>query len=168
MIDVRLSIVNSNPEIFRIISVDENINLQVFHEIIQASFEWSNVHSHFYRLSQTAVKNEEELTLGMAINTQNPIIYIYDLADFWTIEITLVNPKSEPYSKKPVCLTGQGKSPPEDAGGIINYSEVLELLSKHRLGNRQYPLIADWLGEDYNPNEFSCEQINQSFKNLVL
>jgi len=57
------------------------------------------------------VKNEEELTLGMAINTQNPIIYIYDLADFWTIEITLVNPKSEPYSKTHVALQGKANHP---------------------------------------------------------
>jgi len=35
MIDVRLSIVNSNPEIFRIISVDENINLQVFMKLFK-------------------------------------------------------------------------------------------------------------------------------------
>lgn len=168
MIDVKLSIVNSKPEIFRIIRVDENINLQLFHEVIQASFDWSNVHSHFYKIDKNIVKNEEDIALGDALTSKTPIIYVYDLADFWTIEITLVSKNTEAPGKKPVCLEGQGKSPPEDSGGIINYCEVLELLVKHNQGNRQYPLIADWLGENYNPNEFNCEQVNQNFKNLVF
>ncbi|MEW5845927.1 MAG: plasmid pRiA4b ORF-3 family protein [Bacteroidota bacterium] len=168
MIDVKLSIVNSKPEIFRIIRVDENINLQLFHEVIQASFDWSNVHSHFYKIDKNIVRNEEDITLGNALTSETRIIYVYDLADFWTIDITLVSQNTGTQGKKPVCLEGQGKSPPEDSGGIINYCEVLELLVKHNQGNRQYPLIADWLGENYNPNEFNCEQVNQNFKNLVL
>lgn len=168
MIDIKLSIVNSKPEIFRIIRVDENINLQIFHEVIQATFEWSNMHSHFYKTEMGIVKNEENITLGKAIGSNSKLIYIYDLADFWTIEIALINQSTQPFNKKPVCLEGQGKSPPEDSGGIINYCEVLELLKKHRNGDRQYPLIADWLGENYNSNEFNTEQVNKNLKNLVL
>ncbi|HOK61434.1 MAG: plasmid pRiA4b ORF-3 family protein [Tenuifilum sp.] len=168
MIDVKLSIVNSKPEIFRIIRVDENINLQLFHEVIQAAFEWSNMHSHFYNADKSILKNEEEILLGNALNKWESLIYVYDLADFWTISISLLATNSGELSKKPVCLQGQGKSPPEDSGGIINYCEVLELLAKHNKGDRQYPLIADWLGENYNPNEFNCEQVNLNFKNLVL
>lgn len=168
MIDVKISIINSNPEIFRIIRVDENINLQLFHEVIQAAFEWSNAHSHFYKIDKKIVKNEKDTVLSKALASKTPIVYVYDLADWWAIEITLVSQNTGTTGKKPVCLQGQGKSPPEDSGGIINYCEILDLLAKHNKGDRDYPLIADWLGENYNPNEFNCEQVNQNFKNLVL
>lgn len=169
MLELRLNIKHANPEIYRIVRVDDQLNLQLIHEVIQASFCWSNIHSHFFRTSeQGIIKNEEDFSISEALGKWDKITYVYDLADFWTIEITLENKSPEPYKRKPVCLKGQGKSPPEDSGGIINYCEVLELYSNHQAGKRKYPLIADWLGENFNPFDFDCDLVNENLKNLVL
>ncbi len=169
MLDIKLHLAGSKPEIYRLIRINNSLNLQLIHEVIQAAFSWNNMHTHLFRTPDNAIiKNEEEMSIIEAFRKWERLIYIYDLADYWTVEITLQNKSSEFSKKKPVCLEGQGKSPPEDSGGIINYCEVIELYSNHKTGKRQYPLIAEWLGDDFDPLNFDCNEVNQNLKNLVI
>ncbi|MDI3526055.1 MAG: hypothetical protein PWR03_238 [Tenuifilum sp.] len=167
MIDVKLTIVNSRPEIYRVIRVPEGLSLQLFHEVIQATFEWTNVNSHFFKLGDTIIKNEEEKSINLVKDESSRFYYVYDFADFWTISIDFLA-ISNGDNKTPICIEGKRKSPPEDSGGIVNYTEVVELLKRHKEGERKYPLIADWLGEDFDPEEFDCQRINKNLQNLIL
>jgi len=59
----------------------------------------------------------------------------------------------------PECTGGARACPPEDCGGIGGFYDLLEAIR-----NPQHPRheeILKWLGEDYDPEEFSIEAINQ-------
>jgi len=55
--------------------------------------------------------------------------------------------------------------PPEDCGGIGGYFDILEIKK-----NKKHPdykqMIVEWLGEDFDPERFSAEEVNKKLARL--
>jgi len=63
-----------------------------------------------------------------------------------------------PNTKYPVCIEGKMNCPPEDCGGVWGYSDLLEILIDPK--HEEYEDYIEWLGDDFDPNEFDLEMIN--------
>ena len=71
---IRLTIDNSNPAIYRDIQVNSQTSLEVMHEIIQATFEWRNLHSHYFKDSAGNIIKEKKgiLIVGLILPIRIP------------------------------------------------------------------------------------------------
>ena len=168
--EIKATIVGSFPPIFRDIKLNADTNLQIVHEIMQAVFNWGNIHLHYFRNSANEIfKNEEQVILSGALDRRQTIIYVYDYSDSWTIGLELVNEVEQEQRIRPTCTGGKRHSPPEDCGGLIGYEDALDLLLHHNNSSqRKFLLIAEWYGEDYDPEHFDIISVNSRLANIVL
>ena len=85
--------------------------------------------------------------------------YEYDFGDSWEHKILLE--KIFPFDNKmalPVCIKGKRACPPEDCGGIWGYEEFLKTISDPK--HPEYEDMLEWLGGEFDPEEFDLEGIN--------
>lgn len=84
--------------------------------------------------------------------------YTYDFGDNWEHEILLEKilprKRGEEY---PQLIAGKRRCPPEDCGGIWGYAAMLEVLQSPE--HPEYQTYRDWLGGDFDPEEFNIEEL---------
>lgn len=168
VLDITASIADSKQPIFRVVRVSPGISLQVFHEIIQALFGWSNTQDHYFASNSTRFGNEENIKLSEVFAKFDKIEYVYDISQSWLVVCSLIQIKPTVCADTPECIGGQLNSPPEDAGGIVGYDTALEYLKIHKEGKRKYPLIMEGYGDYFDPLHFSIDEVNCRLKNIVL
>jgi hypothetical protein len=89
------------------------------------------------------------------------IIYTYDFGDDWVHEITLENRIDNYEWNYPVCLAGEGNTPPEDVGGEGGYEAFLEILADPSHPDHSY--MKSW-GKGQRYKDFDLEQVNRDLK----
>jgi hypothetical protein len=99
---------------------------------------------------------------AMLKKEKDTFMYEYDFGDSWTHNILLekILPVDS-NTKYPVCIAGKMNCPPEDCGGVWGYSDLLEILKDPK--HEEYESYIEWLGDDFDPNEFDLEEINKIF-----
>lgn len=132
---LKVTLQDSKPPIWRRILVPADITLSKLHRILQVTMGWSDSHLHqfivadtYYGVSEPGagfgmdmeVKNESRVKLDkIAPAEKSRIIYKYDFGDSWEHQILVekILPAEEgaPY---PLCITGKRACPPEDVGGV--------------------------------------------------
>ncbi len=91
--------------------------------------------------------------------------YTYDFGDHWLHDIVLEKVKiAEPDTVLPVCLAGRRACPPEDCGGVPGYENVLDVLSNPE--DEEYEEMIDWVGGDFDSEEFDCEEANGEVRGM--
>lgn len=89
------------------------------------------------------------------------ITYIYDLGDYWEHEIEIEN-TVENYDKNyPICVDGEGATPPENVGGAPGYEFYLEVLAD--TNHPEHQAMKRW-EKEYGVKEFDRESINRWLK----
>ena len=92
-----------------------------------------------------------------------PMIYNYDYGDYWQHSIK-VEEIIDNYNKNfPVCLEGNGKTPPEDVGGEGGFERFLEIINNE--DHPEYQRMINW-GESQGYSEFDIDEINRNLKTL--
>jgi hypothetical protein len=70
----------------------------------------------------------------------------------------------------PFCVAGARACPPEDAGGVTGYAELVAVLSG-AAPSSDPDLSADdlraWAGADFDPEAFSARQVNRELRLLA-
>lgn len=116
-----------------------------------------------YSDEQIEMKLENNIRLSEYLPEHKMIKYIYDYGDNWQhyIEIEEVH---EDYDKNyPVCLSGNGNTPPEDVGGEGGYENFLHVLSD--ADNPEHKSYLVWAeGQGYR--EFDIDMVNNRLKYL--
>lgn len=152
-------------KVWRRVVVPEHFNLEELHKVIQMAFGWGTYHLYMFSPkgygSYPSYGDGEEdgdpgqVTVGQIFKKYKKFKYIYDFGDDWTHTITLEKIGGEKISI-PSLLSGAGKCPPEDCGGIPGYANMLEVLNNPK--GSEYKDMRRWLGligkEQYDPNEF--------------
>ena len=173
---LRITLIESRPRIWRRILVEEDILLSDLHKIIQTTMGWTNSHLHQFVKDDTFYTKRmpdddlwDEMNnvdyKGLKINellrfVKNTIIYEYDYGDGWMHEILLEKfLKPDPDVKYPVCTDGAMKCPPEDVGGMGGYMRMLKVLRNPN--NREYESFINWLGGNFNHREFDISMVNK-------
>ena len=110
------------------------------------------------------------------------VIYLYDYGYNWehTIEllevVTDITARAEASKVAAVgnggtyagngcfflkCHAGERRCPAEDCGGIHGYHEMLKILRKP--AHSDYKSTLTWLGNDFDPNYFNLQEVNNLF-----
>ena len=180
MYQLKVTLSDSKPPIWRRIIVPSNIALGKLHLVLQISMGWTNSHLHqfisdgvFYGIQDDdfgfdmEVENEDKYKLNQLLESEKEAIkYEYDFGDGWEHKILLE--KILPFDKTnqiPSCTKGKRACPPEDCGGIWGYQELLDTLDDPK--HPEYEGMVEWLGGKFNSEAFNIEEINKMLTEYV-
>lgn len=168
---LRISLKDVKPPIWRRIQVSGDTNLHQLHLILQVVMGWTNSHLHMFNIGSATYsdpnadeeceRNEAKFILSKVAPTEGMVfIYEYDFGDGWrhTIKVEKILFADEAL-KHPVCITGKRACPPEDCGGPWGYIELLETLKDPESDG--YDEMLDWVGEDFDSEYLDCKEINE-------
>jgi len=174
---LKITLRDSKPPIWRQVLVDGSINLYELHEIIQIAMGWTDSHLHQFIIDEEyyiipdpyairPLKDERRFRLNQITSeVKTEFIYEYDFGDSWEHQILvekIFNPDSD--ILYPVCIKGKRACPPEDVGGVWGYEELLEAMGDS--DNPRHQDILEWWGESFDPETFDLEEINLEFQQL--
>ena len=175
---LKVTLRNSKPPIWRRIQVTSDTRLSVLHRVLQAVMGWEDAHLHqfmahgmYYGTPHPdlgfEVKNEQQVSLQQVVSrVKDKLIYEYDFGDSWEhellVEKILPLEAGQPY---PVCLTGKRACPPEDCGGIWGYASLLEAIRDPE--HPEHEEMVDWVGGAFDPEAFDLDEVNSALQNLT-
>lgn len=170
-----IQLMGSKPLIWRRFKVSDSYRLDRFHQVIQIVMGWHNAHLHEFRIKERQFgmlmgdgfdfpEVEDETTIflkDLPLQQGDIFSYLYDFGDSWEHLIKLDEITTEKL-ELPICIEGERACPPEDCGGILGYSDMLEILSKP--SNPEYESWIEWLPENFNPTKLPKSSINSELK----
>lgn len=175
---IKVSLNNIIPSIWRQLLVKSDTKLFGLHKIIQTTMGWTNSHLHQFVCNNKFYCNPDyeddwdddrqidytKIKFSDLISKKNQsIIYEYDFGDGWehTVKIEEILPLLK-NKKYPVCIDGARRCPPEDCGGSHGYEDLLEIIKNPE--HEEYDSMIEWLPDNYNPDEFDLNEINNLLK----
>ena len=177
---LKVTLSDSEPPIWRRFVVDGQISLGDLHSVIQLVMGWSDSHLHhfvvddaYYGLQDPELSEEGPGTLDeqsftltqVAPRPGGSLVYEYDFGDSWkhVIEVEGITEPAAGVSY-PRCLVGERCCPPEDVGGIWGYEEFLAAL--RNAGHPEHSTYIEWVG-DFDPERFDVDRVNERLSNLA-
>jgi Plasmid pRiA4b ORF-3-like protein len=177
---VRIDLSNSKPPIWRRLALDNDLPLDVLHDVLQAAMGWTNSHLHKFEMGPGPRENgmagfltdwdeedgEEEGILERQVRLDevlkkpgDRLYYDYDFGDGWDHVIKLEQIKPLDESHPPAhLLTGRRACPPEDIGGPFSYQELVEWFaapdSDALMDDEWLCQRVESLPDDFDPGEF--------------
>lgn len=179
----------TKPSVWRRLTVPSSFTFYDFHAAIQVAFGWYN--AHLFQFSPKGFASEpcirqifddeidfgdedpvdaDEIRLSKIFKKEKQkFTYIYDFGDSWEHSILLEKILPE-NTKIPKLLTGKGKCPQEDCGGVWSYETMKEVLKDPK--HEEYEDFAEWLGfeegETWDAEAFDIEahrnRLKKTFK----
>ena len=163
----------SDPPVWRRLLVPASTRLDRLHDVIQAAMGWEDYHLHAFTAgdvdygpadSELGHRNERRTALGDVIGERGDRMrYIYDFGDHWQHDVVVEKVlAAQPGSRYPICLTGKGRCPPEDCGGLWGYAELRETLADPT--HEDHADMLEWLGiataAEFDPYAFDVDDVN--------
>ncbi len=169
----RISLVRSSPEIWRTFVVPSNIDLSVFHVVIQIVMGWTDSHIFEFTIDKKKYSLDEEFGLDCndyelkdLLKQNDCIQYVYDFGNFWQHNIVLEdsNYSDTKLRSEFVCIDGEMGAALENVGGIHGYTEFCEIMKNPK--HPDYEEKLEWAGEDFNAELFNLQEINSQLLRL--
>lgn len=178
ILTLRVSVTDSEPEIWRRLEVAGALTLDRLHLCLQEAMGWTDSHLHRFGAAGvnawdppwfvTPYDEDEEGDEGTPESSARVdqvlraegewLIYTYDFGDDWIHRVELEAVRAHTDGDAPArCLAGEGACPPEDAGGIHQWNDLAAALranpDPHALRGdlKEY---ADWLPDGLHPDSF--------------
>lgn len=143
---LKIELVNSEPLIWRRITVPDDTPFDQLHDIIQITMGWENTHLYEFKVKDITVRDfDADIDTGdnpddedamdtyldeLLTKEDTQFTYTYDFGDQWEHRITLeeiLPPSAAP--GEPQCIGAEGSCPPEDCGGIARYQDIVKILA---------------------------------------
>lgn len=171
---LKVTLENSKPPIWRRIEVLPESTLEDFHKILQTTMGWMNGHLHHFIVGNEFYNLPNEWDdygmdyRGIKINDflkveGQKIRYEYDFGDSWLHEIKLEKIVAKDQAIiYPRCIKGKRACPPEDCGGIWGYTELEQIMKDKK--HKQYKEMLEWLGRPLDPENFKLDRINEKLR----
>lgn len=174
---IKATLIDIDPPIWRRLLISGDTNLGLLHGILQISMGWQNSHLHQFVVGRTFYA-DPEARLDDAVNEFNTLIsdiapaekdkfmYVYDFGDSWEhiIQVEKILTEHNDFSAPATCVDGSRACPPEDCGGIPGYYDLCEIIQDQ--DHERYDEMLEWLGNEYDPEQFDASEINQYLKKL--
>lgn len=173
ILQMKISLLESNPIIWRRFLIPTDFNLAQLHEVLQLVMGWQNKHLYRFDINsqeygehkaefedETEIKSAPQFTLSDIAGKSERFVYSYDFGDDWQHEVVIE--KSFKYDENynyPICIGGENACPPEDCGGISGYEEFLRHLLDEDDGDHLDTKA--WVGGFFDPKSFDPNRINQ-------
>jgi hypothetical protein len=171
--ELKVSIKEIHPQIWRMIQVPSDTNLRRMHKILQIAMGWRNTHLYRFTMDGNSYSepNSDWNVMDSRMLTLNKIFasgktsfqYEYDMGDGWIHEVTLKK-QVESENTKSACISGARACPPEDCGGVPGYYQLLEAISDPK--NYEHDTMLEWVGKSYDPEAFDMEKVDRALKRL--
>ena len=160
-IQLRITLVDSEPEVWRQVVVPGAVALADLHGIIQDAMGWERSHDHSFQAGLGAEKvllaEEKRLSAVLADAGDSLIYYNYDLESGWRHRIVGESLSHSDAGALPVCTAGGSACPPEGSGGIWGYDQFLAKLED--VEDPDYVNLLDQYG-DFDPGAFDLTAVN--------
>jgi hypothetical protein len=178
---IKVTLLRSNPPIWRRLLVSSETTLDRMHDILQAAMGWTNSHLHMFAIGDvrfTVPYEPGALAEATAIDSRHvklaqiiarkgfTFIYEYDLGDSWEHELlveSILQPDAQ--QKTPVCTGGERACPPEDVGGMWGYAEFLEAIGDP--DHEEHDSYLEWIGGKFDPEIFDLDDVNARLRKLT-
>jgi hypothetical protein len=177
---IKVTLLGTNPPIWRRLLVPGELTLARLHDMLQLAMGWEDDHLHEFRVGQrrygppdlddglmgAPTMNERTVRLFSVLGRIGAkAVYTYDFGDNWEHGIVLEKRlPADPNTPYPVCTAGERACPPEDCGGIPGFYELLDAVSDPN--HERHEEMREWLGDEYDPEAFSVDNVNRSLKFL--
>lgn len=178
---LRISLEDSDPEIWRRFQVAATSTLADFHETIQVVMGWTNSHMHDFTIAQKTYGrvvpdilemdgqediDESQVLVGDVLKRKRQkFVYTYDFGDDWRHNLVVEEiGEQAPEQNYPVCLDGERACPPDDCGGVWGYYEMLKAIRDPN--HEEHETYLEWLGGSFDPNRFSLKDRNEILAHL--
>ncbi len=171
VMQIKISLLDSDPLIWRRVLVPDNFSLRKFHDVIQIVMGWQNIHHYHFLVGDTyytpagpEFDDEPNVRLDTAklsdvFTGTRKMIYEYDFGDGWLHKITLEKTiKPDESSNYPVCIGGENACPLEDCGGIFGYHSLVRRLNDPN--DDDHDDAKSWVGGFFDPHSFDPNRIN--------
>lgn len=171
---VKITLNGTKPPVWRRMLVPGTIRLDRFHDVLQTVMGWTDSHLHQFISGRTfygipyddlafglETMDERKYKLSQLLKKEkDSIIYEYDFGDSWEHRIVLE--KILPANSDvvlPSCIKGKRACPPEDCGGVWGYQDLIEVIRNP--SHPEYEEMLDWLGGEFDPEEFDLTNTNK-------
>lgn len=170
----KISLKGLIPPIWRQVRVSGDIPLDKFHRVLQKVMGWGNYQNYRFIIEGAiygpsaeagpSLNDAAKVSLSQVSQVEgSKFIYVYDLADDWqhVVKVERILPP-EPGIQYPICLAGQRACPPEECGGIWEYSNLLEIFKNPR--HPEHRDMIEQFGGDFDPEAFDIARINRALQ----
>jgi hypothetical protein len=178
---LKVTLIESDPPIWRRLSVAGDMTLGRLDRVIQTAMGWTNSHLHTFTAGgvlyadpspewEIPVKDERRVRLDRIVSEEGEaFVYEYDLGDSWRHQVLVEEVRvGSGGAEGPLCLSGARACPPEDCGGVQGYYQTLEILRDPR--HEEYQDRKTWIesmtGGPFDPDAFDVEAVNGALKGL--
>lgn len=170
---LRVSLRDTEPEIWREFCVPDDITLGDLHTVIQVVMEWDNSHLHQFIHKKRyigvpmvddwrVVIDEENVCVSeIFVRKGSRIEYQYDFGDDWLHDVVSLG-KADPGEPLFQVRAGAMASPPEDCGGTWGYYQLLEALGDFQ--HPQHEHWSSWYEGELDPTAFDMKKINAKLR----
>jgi hypothetical protein len=172
---IKVTLVGTDPPIWRRLLVPADLTLEQLHHVVQLAMGWEDCHMHEFLIGKQRFGKpdpmesflgrpctaSERTTLLFTVlgRVRAKALYTYDFGDGWDHEIVVEKRLApEPGGAYPTCWAGERHGPPEDCGGIHGFYKLLEAIDSDHERHEEF---IDWLGDDFDPEAFSVDEVNQ-------
>ncbi len=160
-IQLKITLVDSEPAVWRRVIVPAAVTLADLHGIIQAAMGWQRLHDYRFQIGLGADKSllaeDKLLSAAVADAGDRPFYYHYDDKNGWQHRLVVEPLIASDVESLPVCVAGEAACPPEDSGGIWGYDQLMAQLED--VEDPDYITLLDQYG-DFDPNEFDLAAVN--------
>lgn len=186
---LRVELKDTKPVVWRSIEVPGDLQLDVFHHLLQATMGWLGSHLHqftqgtkpgspvflteFDLAEGDTGTSEAEVQLSRVLaETGDQLGYLYDFGDNWyhviTVEEVLPTPPAQPR-----CLEGEHACPPEDIGGPAIFGELVAWIRAGSPADYQAPdfdlhELKEWLPPGWHPDAFEVDETTEAMRGVWL
>ncbi|SDP65651.1 plasmid pRiA4b ORF-3 family protein [Desulforhopalus singaporensis] len=178
---LHISLMFSDPLIWRKVQVPGDYSLARLHEIIQTAMGWSDSFVHQFMVGKISYEptikssipreskrfDEHKYKLHtLEEGMQFMFSYLYDAGEGWEHEITLeevVPPGKE--LNHPVLLAGENSCPPEEVGDVHQYNQLVSAFTDPQ--SKDHMTLLELSGRpDFDPASFNLEAVGKLIRKL--
>lgn len=169
---LELTLRDSEPSVWRKLSVPGRYRLDQLHRMLQVLFGWKNYHLHDFQFGNTSYANlevmdsfayeDETVTLAEALGARKSFLYRYDFGDSWEVSAKVLK-RIQGDTDAPECLDGAMAGPPENCGGSPGFDRLKEVLANPE-ADEEDSWMLDLAPKGYRPDAFSLESVNKKLQ----
>ncbi len=180
---LKITLANTKPAVWRRILVRDDVNLGLLHAIIQVAMGWTNSHLHMFFIgherysdpefelndksaNNMMVKDENKITLAQVAVNSNAFEYEYDFGDSWRHKIAIekMGLDAAGFQGFAICTAGERACPPEDCGAPPGFANLLEVIKNP--DHAEYESMMEWLGGEFDPEAFDVQLTTQYLQKI--
>ncbi|MCX8477113.1 MAG: plasmid pRiA4b ORF-3 family protein [Sphingomonas sp.] len=140
---IRISLIDTAPEIWRRVDVPLEASLKMLHDIIQGAMGWMDYHLWEFEAGgkryglpdpewpDDSLSAASTIKLKVLIDRGvRQLLYTYDMGDNWEHSITVEAVEDgQPGVKYPRYVDGARRAPPEDVGGMPGFENFVDAIA---------------------------------------